>query len=71
MQPRPQEDAMIVHKQGRKTVSAYAGFGQYRTIYTPLCAGPKGVWSGKRYYIHRLWAAVTCKHCLEKRNKKD
>jgi hypothetical protein len=54
----------IIHKQGKETVERYIGFGVYEKVKAPICAGAKGLWSGKSYYTHRLWKYVTCKKCL-------
>jgi hypothetical protein len=62
---------MIIHKQGRKTATVYAGFGHYREAPSPLCTGSRVVYEGKQYWMHRLWKNVTCKNCLKKKNKED
>lgn len=60
----------VIHKQGRKTIEIYAGFGTYEQMPIPLCVKPKRMYSGKgTYTMHRLWKYVTCKHCLRKRNE--
>ena len=55
----------IIHKQGKQTVTVYAGFGQYVERPSPLCVGAKAVYNGKNFYVHRNWKYVTCKHCLK------
>jgi len=56
---------MIIHKQGKRNVNVYIGFGQYDYIRSPLCVGAKLIYEGKTYLTHRLWKYVTCKHCLK------
>ena len=55
----------VIHKQGKQTVTVYAGFGQYEERPSPLCVGAKAVYHGKNFYVHRNWKYVTCKHCLK------
>jgi hypothetical protein len=62
---------MKVHKIGKKTATHYAGFGQYEEVPVPLCVKPKALYDGKRFYIHRLWKYVTCKHCLRLKQSKE
>jgi hypothetical protein len=57
----------VIHKQGRETATLYAGFGQYEEVNAPVCAGAKGLYERKSYYMHRNWKYVTCKKCLAKR----
>jgi len=58
----------IIHKADyKRKFNKYSIFGG-DTIPSPLCVGPKGVWAGNSYNIHRLWKYVTCKHCLKKRD---
>lgn len=60
----------VIHKAGPRKVEAYAGFGQYELVGTPLCAGGKAYWTWKKgYVIHRLWSKVTCKNCQKKGGK--
>jgi hypothetical protein len=58
---------MKIHKIGKEKVTKYVGFGKYEEISSPLCVGAKAVYSGKSYYVHRLWKFVTCLHCKKKR----
>jgi len=61
----------IIHKADyKRKFSKYIGLGQYEEIPSTLCVGPKGVWAGNSYLVHRLWKNVTCKHCLKKRDNK-
>lgn len=59
----------IIHKQGKESAEAYIGLGQYARVKAPVCAGAKGLYSGKSYLVHRNWKYVTCKLCLRKRIK--
>ena len=60
---------MKIHKSA-KGIYADNGIFDRREIPTPLCDGARGLYSGKSYRVHRMWAAVTCKKCLKKRVKK-
>jgi len=59
----------IIHKAGSESIEVYCGLVYYEKRKAPLCVGAKAVWKGKNYYTHRLWKYVTCKHCLEKKEK--
>ena len=61
----------IIHKAGPESLEVYQGLGYYKRMKAPYCVGAKAVWKGKRYYTHRLWKYVTCKHCLKKRQKNE
>jgi hypothetical protein len=61
----------VIHKVGPKKMEVYAGFGHYNMISTPLCAGPRGVYKGNNYWVHRNWKNVTCKHCLKIKSKSE
>ena len=60
----------IIHKKGPKTVERYEGFGQYGLSPTPLCAGAKGLYNGNSYLVTHYWKNVTCKHCLNLKDRK-
>jgi len=55
--------------KGKQTATKYAGFGQYEKIPSPLCVGAKMVYKGNSYYISNNWKYVTCKHCINKKQK--
>ena len=61
---------MKVHKIGKQTATAYAGFGQYEEVSAPLCVGAKALYDGKSFNVTNYWKHVTCKHCLNKRGTK-
>ena len=62
---------MKIHKVGKQSATAYAGFGQYEEIPAHLCVGAKALYNDKSFQVTRQWKLVTCKHCLNKRVLND
>jgi hypothetical protein len=63
----------VIHKANYKQkVTCYMGFGHEERIPSTVCRGAKGYWSEKnkvRGFIARNWKDVTCKKCLNKKDK--
>ena len=60
----------IIHKADYKRTIERHVFGPFKeNMPSPFCVGPKMVYNGNSYLVHRNWSKVTCKHCLRKKNK--